>query len=270
MWVSFIDPAGWKLSAGAANGKAVSGFCIEFFPVSGTYEDGGHAAGVYGAAFFTAVRNRRNYREAFFILVMTVMVLLAAELLERRMTSWLYHDLNRELYEINTYEGQLDKIKYIFSKTGWTAFAAGFGGKILYLGISTYGLGWWGLLSLSRKARSAGLPAFFVAASVMAQLIISTVYNVIPDSYDSITFGRYQDYVMPVLIVAGIKELLTRIREKKRYFLPSALLLLLLSVVVSVYAGKSQLTQNKGYFMAGMNFLRWIRYVQLFIISEAV
>ncbi len=204
--------------------------------------------------FFTSVRNRRNYREAFFILVMTVMVLLAAELLERRMTSWLYHDLNRELYEINTYEGQLDKIKYIFSKTGWTAFAAGFGGKILYLGISTYGLGWWGLLSLSRKARSAGLPAFFVAASVMAQLIISTVYNVIPDSYDSITFGRYQDYVMPVLIVAGIKELLTRIREKKRYFLPSALLLLLLSVVVSVYAGKSQLTQNKGYFMAGMNF----------------
>lgn len=222
---------------------------------------------------FNAVKKRRDYREAFVILVMTVALLLAAELLERQMMSYLYQDLDRELYEINTYEGQLDKIKYIFSKTGWTAFAAGVGGKILYLGISTYGLGWWGMLSLLRRAwrgwtgrfgRSAGLLAapktdgsivcLFVALSVMAQIMISTVYHVIPDSYDGITFGRYQDYAMPVLIAVGMEDVLIRIGEKKRYFLWSVLLFLLLCVIVSAYAVRLQLPQNKGYFMAGMSF----------------
>lgn len=254
-------------------GKLLLVFAVNFFLYVVHMRTVGTLAVCAGLLLFTAIRKRKDYKEALLILAMTVGVLLAAELLEGQITAYLYHDLDRELYEINTYEGQLEKIKYIFSKAGWAAFAAGFGGKILYLGISTYGLGWWGLLSLLRQAwhggagrfgrgvgmtampdRNSGLPSLFVALSVMAQIVVSTVYNVIPDSYDSITFGRYQDYVMPVLIAAGIEELSTHIREKKRYFLLGALLLLLLSAAVSVYAAKAQLTQSKGYFMAGMSF----------------
>ena len=65
----------------------------------------------------------------------------------------------------------------------------------------------------------AGLLSLFTALSVVAQIGVSTVYNVIPDSYDSITFGRYQDYIMPVVIIAGIREMVGQIREKKRYLL---------------------------------------------------
>ncbi len=217
--------------------------------------------------FFTALKRKRAYKEALLILLLTVLVLLAAELLEQKMMLYLYRDLNRELYEINTYEGQLEKIKYIFSRTGWTAFAAGLSGKILYLGISTYGLGWWGVLYLIRRIRrfgkggltalavdDAGLLSLFTALSVVAQIGVSTVYNVIPDSYDSITFGRYQDYIMPVVIIAGIREMVGQIREKKRYLLFTVLLLAFLSVVVAVYAARLELTQNKGYFMTGMSF----------------
>lgn len=222
----------------------------------------------------TAVKKRKDYREAFLILLLTVLTLLAAEVLERKMMGFLYPDLNRELYEINTYEGQFTKIKYIFSRTGCAAFAAGFFGKILYLGISTYGLGWCGMLRLIGNAGrpkdrgcSAADPAagnnptgLFIAVSVIAQISVSTVYHVIPDSYDGITFGRYQDYLMPILIAVGMEGFLTHIRKKKRYVLITALIMVLLSAVVAVYAAGLELTQNKGYFMAGMSFFEMKKF----------
>lgn len=238
-------------------GKLLLVFAVNFFLYVIHMRTVGTLLVCAGLLLFTAIRNRKNHKEALVILIMTAGILLASELLERQMMTHLYHNLDSELYEINTYEGQLDKIKYIFSKAGWTAFTAGFIGKILYLGISTYGLGWWGLLYFFRKARYGRKkcqPGFFVMVSVLAQIGISTVYNVIPDSYDSITFGRYQDYIVPVLLVAGMEEILTHSRERKRCLMVSALLLLLLSVIVSVYAVKAELTQSKGYFMTGMSF----------------
>lgn len=221
-----------------------------------------------GVLIYIAVMKRRDYREALLILILTILSLWIAKILKQEISAYLYHNLNWELYEINTYEGQIEKIKYIFSKAGWSALAAGFCGKILYLGISTYGIAFWGMFRLIREIRYSSANfvsgdgqydlrkavSFLVMASTLAQIGISTVYNVIPDSYDRITFGRYHDYVIPLLIAIGIMEIIEHIRDKKRYLQTAAFLLILLSVVVSVYGEELDLTQSKGYFMAGMSF----------------
>lgn len=249
-------------------GKLLSIFLLNFFLYLVHMRTVGTLAVCAAILFFMAVKRRRDYKEAFLILLLTALTLLGAEVLEQKMLVFLYRDLNRELYEINTYEGQLAKIKYIFSRTGCIAFAAGFAGKILYLGISTYGLGWWGMLHLIKTVRQPGkrtgladdtaavrgLTAIFIVMSAVAQIGVSTVYHVIPDSYDGLTFGRYQDYIMPLLIVAGMEGMLTHIRQKKRYVLAAALTMALISAFVAAYAARLELTQSKGYFMAGMSF----------------
>lgn len=211
---------------------------------------------------FAEVRCKKDYKFILFTVIMTFVSLYAASSLQKEISAYLYQDIDRELFEVNTYGGQIEKIKYILSWDGATALMAGLCGKILYMGISTYGLAYWGICFLAkrcydgifcRKGRDGILEAF-VLLTVLSQIVISAIYNVIPDSYDSVTFGRYHDYVMPILIVAGIRETVCYWREKKYCLFITALSLLALTLIVLHSVTGLELNDIKGYFMVGMSF----------------
>ncbi len=221
-----------------------------------------------------AAQTREIRKRIALMLFGAVLAVGAVYLLNQKVTQNLYHDLDSELYEINTYEGQLQKLTYIFSKEGLIAFLAGFCGKILYLGIGTYGTAYWGMLYLARNifGKEKGEKFYisiFLLSATLAQISISTVYNVIPEGCDSITYGRYQDYVTPILIVLGIKEIVQRVRYWKRYLAFTGLLLSALLVIIVTYIDRLGLTGMKGYFMAGMSYfeLRQFRPVLFYGIS---
>lgn len=206
-----------------------------------------------------AVQTREIRKRIALIFFLAVLAVAAVYLLNQKVTQNLYHNLDSELYEINTYEGQLQKLTYIFSKEGFIAFLAGFCGKILYLGIGTYGTAYWGMLYLARnifrKVKDENFYiSIFLLSATLAQISISTIYNVIPEGCDSVTYGRYQDYVTPVLIVLGIKEIAQRVRHWRRYLAFTGLLLSALLVIIVTYIDRLGLTGMKGYFMAGMSY----------------
>lgn len=206
-----------------------------------------------------ARQTREIWKRIALMLFLAVLAVAAVYLLNQKATKNLYYDLDSELYEINTYEGQLQKLEYIFSKEGFIAFLNGFCGKILYLGIGTYGTAYWGVLYLARnifgKVKDENFYiSIFLLCATLAQIGISTVYNVIPEGCDSITYGRYQDYVTPILIVLGIKEIVQRVRHWKRYLVFTGLLLFSLLIIIVTYIDRLGLMGMKGYFMAGMSF----------------
>lgn len=209
---------------------------------------------------FAEFHNDRDYRKILMIILLTLVSLCAAAMLKKWTSSYLYQNVDQDLYAVNTYGGQLEKLKYIFSKHGIAAFVVGLCGKILYMGIATYGMAYWGICFLIRhccrgiRSKRGGIVEAFVLLTVLSQIVISTVYNVIPDSYDSITFGRYHDHVMPVLIVAGSCEIASRKNIMKRYLWITGSLFLAFILIVRSYAAGLGLTEIKGYFMTGMSF----------------
>lgn len=217
-----------------------------------------------GLMLLAEIRKGRDCRKIILIIIMTLVSLFAAVILKKYTSAYLYQNVNLELYEINTYSGQLEKIRYIFSRDGIVAFMAGLCGKVLYMGIATCGTAYWGICFLMKRCLcgkchrkgSDGLMEAFVLLTVLSQIVISTIYNVIPDSYDSVTFGRYHDFVMPVLImagiVAGIKEITCRAGRSVRCLAVTGALYLVFTAIVLHYVTGLELAEMKGYFMTGM------------------
>ncbi|MDE7201580.1 MAG: hypothetical protein K2O91_06645 [Lachnospiraceae bacterium] len=215
-----------------------------------------------GLMIFAEARCKKDYRRILFIVIMTIVSLYITSVLKKVTTAYLYQNVNQELYKVNTYGGQFEKIKYIFSRDGITALMAGLCGKILYMGLSTYGMAYWGICFLTKNCYKGichrkgcgGIMEAFILLTVLSQIMISAIYNVIPDSYDSVTFGRYHDFVMPVLIVVGINEMVCCRRGKKYHLIIMGLFLLMFTMIVLYYVTGLKLNAAKGYFMVGMSF----------------
>ena len=81
-----------------------------------------------------------------------VLLFLAALLVKSGVTSRLYGAASAETLSYNDYSGQWEKLLSVFSAKGLQAFLAGAAAKLLYLGASTFGLAYWGLWSMGRRA----------------------------------------------------------------------------------------------------------------------
>ena len=223
--------------------------------------------GILAALFFSLVyaeiKYYKNFKRAVGILILSVVGMLAIHIAKEQIAPLFYRNQATELYAVNTLKGQIDKIRYIFSFKGFVAFLCEVCGGFLYLGVSGFGITYWGLYCLVKKCRPgscAGVNALwervacaFVFMASLSQIAISAVYNVIPDSYDSITYGRYQDYITPVLIAVGLGEIMHNVRRIGRYLFADVLLMVLLTIVVTVYSSGLELNPMKGYFMTGMS-----------------
>ena len=235
-----------------------------------------------GLLLYTEIRYRKNHRKAIGIMLLSLALIFAIHVLQERISAVFYRNINDSLYRINTLEGQLEKIKYIFSVQGLIAFINGFCGKLLYLGISSFGIACVGIAVLCRECRYAlkkeasfaphSILCAFILLSTLSQVLISTVYNVMPDSYDSVTYGRYQDYITPLLIAVGLIEILRNAKWAGRCLLVSGAAIVFLTVVVCRYCTALEVKPIKGYFMAGMSIYEPAKFetMRFYFISCAI
>lgn len=175
---------------------------------------------------------------------------------------------------INDYAGQFGKIRYIFTAKGAWDFAEGFAGKVLYLGLAGFGLPYWGIwyalrqvFLLNRDLRGGkmqnggtsgrdlrGLFYVFVLLSVIGETLINTIYNIYPLRVDSVVYGRYHEFVLPILMVLGMQELLHTARPW-RGTLGIAAVQLPMTLMAADCVNRHQLTNIHGYVMAGMSYV---------------
>lgn len=160
----------------------------------------------------------------------------------------------------NDYAGQLGKIAYIFTWEGLRDFLISLSGKVLYLGIASFGLGFLGIKYAvkkiyMRKESSANTWFYvFVLLSTLGATLINAIYTVGPGRIDALTYGRYHEYVLPILMILGIKEL----SENKKTVRDFGVILILEIVLTGMVAWSLTIYGQDnlhGYMMVGMSYL---------------
>ncbi len=180
----------------------------------------------------------------------------------------MFGGIHRELAAGNDYAGQMEKLRYILTPAGFYDFLVGISGKILYLGLATYGLFYWGIYALMKQAgrmlrnirhhaavTRGELFAAFLLLSVITQILIASVYLLTLGEVDDYTYGRYNEFLLPFVMVFGA-FLLWKMRTRTVWSVTAVLALLQLIVTVGVVR---QIVNTEtdifyGYFMVGIGY----------------
>lgn len=192
-----------------------------------------------------------------------------ADLLKQQAFLSVYSGINQELAAANDYSGQMDKIRFIFSREGVYDLLISLAGKVLYLGLATWGLFYWGIYGLTRqimkmlrnrKNRASATPrqlfAVFVLLTVAAQIVIATIYLLTLGEIGDYTYGRYSEMVIPFVMVWGF-AVLWKERIRVIWIATAGLALLqgltaylVVRRIIATGAGDFQ-----GYFLVGISYL---------------
>lgn len=157
-----------------------------------------------------------------------------------------------ELIQINDYSSQANKIAYLFKIEGLKNLIKSICGKLFYIGIGTYTVGFVGLFYLFydilKNLKNILYKRFdnlfwinsFILLSFIGALAICSLYYIMPDRIDQVIYGRYIEYIFGPLLLVSLLNISKR--PNLKYFLFSALILAVLSYVV-----KRNLSYVTGY-----------------------
>lgn len=171
----------------------------------------------------------------------------------------VFGGINRELVSGNDYIGQMEKIRYIFTLRGFYDTIVHIFGKLLYLGLSTFGIFAFGIYGLCKKildgkekkeCREFGV---WILLSVMAQIMIGTIYLLTLGESSDYTYGRYNELILPFVMIEGMRTIwLIHPRKMCKMIAMIAALHLFAAflVVRQIYATGAD--NFCGYFMPGI------------------
>ena len=199
-------------------------------------------------------------------------------------TGMVYGNTADTLKNANDYAGQFEKIAYIFSGEGLKNLIISVSGKILYLGLASYGIAYFGIIYAVRRVREKKYFPLFVLLTTVAALMICAIYTIRPGRVDTLTYGRYHEYVMPVLLMMGIKELCSKAVSAKRTMCRIAVMLELEAVMtwlVTVSLNENGQTSFFGNTVCGISWLYnpqdfepvsyyWKAYLAVAVLTVAV
>lgn len=219
---------------------------------------------------FLHILSRKERRWHILVVLGTVLVLLVfADMLKQYAYLSVYGGINSELVADNDYSGQLAKIQYIFTGQGFYDFVIHILGKVLYLGLATWGVFYWGIYVLIRhvgkmlqsiKRRttvtSQQMFALFVLFSVILQIVISTIYLLTLGEISDYTYGRYNELVLPFVMVLG---LVTLWKERTKTIWGATSVLVVVQMAVTFLVVRQIMDTGAenfhGYFMVGIGYL---------------
>ena len=148
------------------------------------------------------------------VLLLFIAIALAAGFwVKQCWTDMVYGGASDSLKNVNDYAGQVGKLAYICTSEGFKNLIISVAGKLLYLGLASFGLAYFGLEYAFRKLISrhsdTGTRCFylFILLSVAAAVMICAIATAYPGRVDALAYGRYHEYVMPLLMLMGIKAL---------------------------------------------------------------
>lgn len=171
----------------------------------------------------------------------------------------------------NDYVGQIRKIKTFFELEGIFRLLVSCIGKVYYLGMASFGLFYvavgylikefWGFVPiLVKKGKSISeiskkqWMSLFLLLSIVGQVLISAIFMINPGRLDGIVYGRYNDYLLPVIMGLGVL-----LAFQSQYSIRQILVNIGISFglfLVSLWAAlDSGQTRMQGYFAAGISYI---------------
>lgn len=208
-----------------------------------------------------------KYRKFIIIALCVIGVIgVVAVYLKLRVQRNVYSNADESIMAGNDFSGQLYTIRYMLTAEGLKKLGLGILGKLFYLTEASFGtffIAVWLLIKqtilLFRRwkwkyeIKPKQLVCFFILLSMLAQLMITAAYMNNPQKLDSISYGRYNDYILPVFMCLGIRQVM-RSRHKLRYFIGVTVTSLILVVITILYSKSTELNNMHSYFVAGISY----------------
>ncbi len=193
----------------------------------------------------------------------------AADFLKQQAFVYVYGGINQELVAANDYSGQMEKIRSVLSLEGFYDLLISLAGKVLYLGLATWGLFYWGIYGMVRQAfallrnikkhvsaKPQQFFAVFVLLTVAAQIVIGTIYLLTLGEIGDYTYGRYSEMVIPFVMVWGFAVLW---KERARFVWTATGGLALLQGLTTFLVVRQIIVTGadnfQGYFLVGISYL---------------
>lgn len=174
-----------------------------------------------------AVNDREGRKPVAFFLVVLLMAASAAMLWKKDTVSTVFAAADANVLAGNDYGNQWGKFKEILTYRGMKRLFSECIGKVYYLGLASFGIFYWAIGRCIRRcaqgikeARSIkqqgivseiqsrvflqGYAAVFLLLSTAGEILISTIFMYHGDNIDSLVYGRYTEFILPVLIAVGI------------------------------------------------------------------
>jgi hypothetical protein len=206
------------------------------------------------------VKKNRNFKHVLIMIAILVAVLAIGYVIKNTWLMIIYNG-NNTMADANDYMGQINKIKFIFTTDGIKNFATSIAGKLLNMGLSTLGLAWFGLAYLIKAIFRHNDTKYkivyaFIILSVIAEILINAIFNVRAGRVDSVIYGRYHEFVFPILILYGVYEI-RHIGNRTKILSMSIMSVVnaCFTYLVTVYIKKYGITSFYGCFVVGMGYL---------------
>jgi len=182
----------------------------------------------------------------------------------------VYATADTENLAVNDYTGKLQILKEIVTLKGMEQFLQSCAGKLYYLGMASFGLfypavvfcirrtgillrGIFGRNTIEEKRMTDWFYCFLLL-TMLGQFLVIAVSVRGSWRLDSIIYGRYNEYLLPVFMGVGMLALL-KCRHLWIVFGYSAGISTILFVVVLWAALHSESTIMRGVFATGLNYL---------------
>ena len=182
-------------------------------------------------------------------------------------TASVFSFAGEEALAVNDYSSQWGKLAELFTFTGMKKLVYGVVGKIYYLGLASFGTFYWAFAwclkesvrSIRQTVRKEDVRpkqwlALFLFLAVVGQVLISSIYMYNADVIDCLVYGRYNELLVPVMMLIGIV-----VMSKGRFLIPMTILTgtalggvtaLLLRVI-----DQADMSGIRGYHVAGISYL---------------
>lgn len=189
--------------------------------------------------------------------------------IKRNVLSTVFSGASDEILAINDYTSQLPKIRELFDFREIRIFIVEIIAKIFYLGTASFGLSYWALGSclkeatglfkkiLSKKTDSYTLcqwTALFLIFSVVGEVLICCIFMHGSPTIDSLIYGRYVEFLNPILIVMGIVAMIKSVKLA-RYTMAAGMISGMMIYPIIKVIKENNLEGIRGYFVVGISYL---------------
>ncbi len=213
------------------------------------------------------VLQSKNRKKLMIMGLALIGIFIAAFLAKSVIRDVIYGNAGDEMLKRNELSGQFGKIAYIFTKEGILQLFVNFCGKILYMGISSMGLFYyWFLWCLDHVVRiidkvkkneeiePQSFGAVFLFLAVFAEIAIGSIYSVKNTDLGWIVYGRYSEFVLPVVMIVGLCWYYKR-RKKVQVCLVSWCWHTLFSLICLLAFLEAPVQNVRGYMSVGIDIL---------------
>lgn len=202
-------------------------------------------------------RKKVTLRKLCLFLILILFMIITTHVVKGIITSDVY--LEGSLSGSNDYAGQLGKIRYIFSFHGMIDFINSILGKLFYLGAATYTVFYWGIVRIYKEIKNIFKASvsedgtniyIFLAVLLIFTIGISSVFMVFATRVDVLMYGRYNEHILGLFILAGLYEMLYFLKKKTCTIM--MMVHIILGLLISWLINKNNITDINSFNIMGI------------------